>query len=242
MLVLGDPRPWGGSARTGDLLQAAAWFGGSRVVGLEAGQAAPQAWAMLSSHERSRAERCRDPLLGQTYACAHAMLRLLLAARIDSSLPPESLVFEAGPAGKPCLQGSPGVQFSLSYRRGVVAFAVHGQPVGIDVERMRDDVDVRGISQRFFTPAEQQFLQGATPADRLTAFFECWTRKEALVKAAGVGIDGLARASTVKSMTSLTDECGREQAYRLEQLTAAPGYALALAVQCAPEARHATAP
>lgn len=240
MLVLGDPRPWGGHCEAHDIGQAVDLLRHERVIGLQAG-AAEQAEGLLSTDERVRAEAIRVPALRGTFAAVHAALRGLLAVCLDRPVS-DVLSFQNGPFGRPRLSGRERLCFSISYRPGIAAVALADQPVGIDVERMRPDLDVAGISQRFFTLPERQHLLRAAGQDRLLRFFELWTRKEALVKAAGVGVNGLADASTLESMARLRDESGVERTFCLRQIQAAAGYAMALAVQCAQPNQGATPP
>ncbi|MEJ6021951.1 4'-phosphopantetheinyl transferase family protein [Ramlibacter sp. PS4R-6] len=186
----------------------------------------PEAHALLSPEESERAARLRGPGQAQAYVCAHAALRRLLAQRTRRDA--RELRFTNGPKGKPALDDAPGVHFSISYRAGCAAVAIATRPVGVDVERVDAAIDATGIAQRFFTRDEQAWLAAAREPQ---AFFALWTRKEALVKAAGVGIDGMGRAAAQGETARIGDETGRERHYRILQLDAMPGYALALAVE-----------
>jgi len=94
--------------------------------------------------------------------------------------------------GKPGLSGEAagsGVKFNVSHSAGLMLAAVtRNREVGIDVERVRPDVDWRELAGRFFAPAEVAALDARPPDDQLRAFFACWTRKEAYVKALGLGM------------------------------------------------------
>jgi 4'-phosphopantetheinyl transferase len=80
------------------------------------------------------------------------------------------------------------LQFNLAHSHGVAVIAVAGSgAVGIDIERVRP-LDVEGIINSFFSTAEVEVILAQPPADRLRAFFTCWTRKEAYLKATGDGI------------------------------------------------------
>jgi 4'-phosphopantetheinyl transferase len=186
----------------------------------------PDASQLLSSDETVRASRLRDAGQAQAYVCAHAALRRLLGTRIRRE--PRELRFKTGPHGKPALEDAPDLHFSISYRGGCAAVAIAQRAVGIDVESLRAAVDATGIAQRFFTPEEQAWV--AHSQDR-QAFYTLWTRKEALVKAAGVGIDALARAAAQRDTAHLDDEYGCMRQYRILQLDAPSGFALALAVE-----------
>lgn len=190
------------------------------------GTPSADAFEHLSREESERAARLRENGQAQAYVCAHSALRRLLAQRTGRAAC--DLGFAAGPHGKPVLQDEPNLHFSISYRAGCAALAIATRPVGIDVERLRDRVDAAGIARRFFTSAEQAWLASSKDPQ---AFYLLWTRKEALVKAAGVGIAGMDRAGAHGDTALLDDEYGRARTYRILQLDPVPGFALALAVE-----------
>jgi len=190
-----------------------------------------EALAVLGPDEAQRAGRLRDPARRQAYVHAHACLRLLLARRLRDTAA-AAISFATGPSGKPRLDREPlPVHFSLSYRSGLVAIALGDEALGIDVERVADGIDTAGIAGRFFTPDEQAHLAATAPGARRAAFYSLWTRKEALVKAAGVGIDLLAACSALKSPATLFDEHGDPRRYRVHELELSADHALALAVE-----------
>ncbi|HTH80449.1 MAG TPA: 4'-phosphopantetheinyl transferase superfamily protein [Ramlibacter sp.] len=190
------------------------------------GLAPLDAGELLSNDETLRASRLRDAGQAQAYVCAHAALRRLIAARTQRE--PRELRFSMGPHGKPAVENAPDLHFSISYRKGCAAVAIAQRPVGIDVESLCAGVDTKGIAQRFFTPDEQAWI---AQAENQQAFYRLWTRKEALVKAAGVGVDAMGRAGARGDTARLDDEQGRIRQYRILQLDAPSGFALALAVE-----------
>jgi len=173
------------------------------------GLAPPDALQLLSKDESLRASRLRDAGQAQAYICAHAALRRLIGERTQRD--PRELRFSTGPHGKPAVEDAPGLHFSISYRSGCSAIAIARQPVGIDVESTRATVDTEAIAQRFFTPDEQAWV---AQADNQQAFYTLWARKEALVKAAGVGIDAMGRAGAQGDTASIDDEHGRDASSR----------------------------
>ena len=80
---------------------------------------------------------------------------------------------------------APGVSFNVSHSGaiGLIAVAEGDRRVGVDVEQVRPDTDFRALAARFFHPDEARAI-----GDRRDAFFRCWTRKEAVVKALGRGL------------------------------------------------------
>jgi 4'-phosphopantetheinyl transferase len=121
---------------------------------------------------------------------AEVALRTALGMYLDR--PPESLAFALGPGGKPELAGPAGrdVHFSLSHSGDRCAIAVSEEPVGIDVEEIRELPELEGIVRSRFAPDEAAEILTLSGEQRLRAFYRCWTRKEAYLKATGAGIGG----------------------------------------------------
>ena len=93
------------------------------------------------------------------------------------------------PQGKPYLPAAPHIKFNLSHTRGKALIAVAtGVEVGVDIERHRPIPDLVRIAERYLPPGDAQALEDTPEPDREREFFRCWTRAEALWKAAGVGL------------------------------------------------------
>jgi 4'-phosphopantetheinyl transferase len=144
--------------------------------------------ATLSLEEKQRAARFRSRELCERWTVARGALRCILAtyARCEPSV----LVFRAGPHGKPDLAWPvEDISFNLSHTGGLALVAITGSGrVGIDVEAVRSEIEIEDLSRRFFVPAEAAEILALSPDARLAAFFACWTRKEAFVKALGGGL------------------------------------------------------
>ena len=144
--------------------------------------------ATLSLEEKQKATRFRSLELRERWTVARGALRCILAtyARCEPSV----LVFRAGSHGKPALAWPlEDVSFNLSHTGGLALVAIAGSGrVGIDAETVRSEIEVEDLSRRFFAPAEAAEILALSPAARLAAFFTCWTRKEAFVKALGGGL------------------------------------------------------
>lgn len=139
-------------------------------------------WAStLDADERARAARFVLSEHGRRYTAARGALRELLGRYLD--LPPAEVRFAYGQQGKPYLPGDP-FHFNLSHSEELAAVAVAQRPVGVDVERVRPLEDAAAIAERFFSPAECAALRSLPPE----AFFHCWARKEAYLKARGDGL------------------------------------------------------
>lgn len=124
------------------------------------------------------------------YLAAHTALRQVLGECMD--LPPQSLVFEVGSAGKPmlCSQGHGRTpHFNLSHGSDVAYIAVSSEAeVGVDVELVRAVPDVWDLAATAFSLLEIEALKRCSPDELSKAFLHCWTRKEAYLKALGAGV------------------------------------------------------
>jgi len=146
--------------------------------------------ALLCDRERERASRFLFPQLTERFIVAHGRLRQLLGLALG--MPPERLEFTTATHGKPLLQGEgarAGLHFNLSHSDGwgLVGWT-RGREIGVDVERWRPMRDEAALVRRFFSPVENAAYDALAPDLRTEAFFNCWTRKEAYIKAVGRGL------------------------------------------------------
>lgn len=149
--------------------------------------AAPTDASSLSEAERARAARFVFPRDAQRYVAAHAALREILSAQ--TGIAPERLEFSEGEFGKPSLVGQSDVHFNLSHSHSIGMIAVnHGAEVGVDVELARTVSDAMALAATCFTSGEIRMLQATPAAARDRAFLIGWTRKEAAIKALGLGM------------------------------------------------------
>lgn len=156
-------------------------------VDLEATPGQTVAWeGLLSPDEVARAAQLRYRRDRDRFIAGRAQLRILLGSLLDEE--PERVVFAYGPSGKPYLDGAT-LQFNVAHTEGAGLVAVtEGLRVGADVERVRREPVLDGVARRFFSPGEARRLCAVDEPERTVAFFRCWTRKEAFVKATGVGV------------------------------------------------------
>ncbi|WP_198087103.1 4'-phosphopantetheinyl transferase superfamily protein [Variovorax sp. E3] len=142
---------------------------------------------VLSDEERARAGKFRFATDRQRFVAAHIALRQALAAH--TGLRADTLSFATGSFGKPSLPGRPRTQFSLSHSQGLALIAIGGRgPLGADIEQLRPMPDAPALAARHFTPRENEALARLPARERDHAFLTCWTRKEACLKAIGVGL------------------------------------------------------
>jgi 4'-phosphopantetheinyl transferase len=188
--------------------------------------------ALLHADERARAARFRFERDRRRFVVARARLRQILGAYLGR--PPDALTFDYGPRGKPSL---PGIDFNLAHSHELALLAVmRGGGLGVDVEEVRLDVPVEDVARYYFSAAERSALRGLADERQKRAFFDCWTRKEAYLKAIGEGlwlpldsftvsVDGPAALIEVRDRP---DEAAR---WWLESVDAGDGYAAADALR-----------
>jgi 4'-phosphopantetheinyl transferase len=142
--------------------------------------------ALLDPDEIDRARRFRFEESRRRYITRRGRLRELLSLYVDEA--PERIRLTANEFGKPFLKGSD-VQFNVSYSKHVGLVAVSpGKKVGCDIEWRDPGFPSADIAQAFFSPAEVRAYREVDPSQRVEAFFNCWTRKEAYIKARGWGL------------------------------------------------------
>jgi 4'-phosphopantetheinyl transferase len=144
----------------------------------------------LAADEHVRAERFYFERDREHFIAARGVLRAILGGYLHRT--PESLSFCYSSHGKPALAGESAedaIRFNVSHSQGVALFAVtRGREVGIDIEHIRFDLEVAEIAERFFSPWEVATLRALPIEAQRQAFFCCWTRKEAYIKARGEGL------------------------------------------------------
>ena len=199
------------------------------------------AWeAFLSPEEQERVRRFHFPADFRRYVYGRGLLRWLLASYLETD--PARIQFTYSPEGKPEVVPGPAhrqLHFNLSHSgtKLLLAFAWERQ-VGADVERLRSDIELEQIATRFFSYAEQSALLSLPPAQRTAAFFRCWTRKEAYVKATGKGLSlplGQFDVSLLPehpaALLATRPNAQEAEHWLLHGLELGPGYAAAVAVE-----------
>jgi len=194
----------------------------------------------LDDEEGSRAERFYFSRDRERFIVARGVLRTLLGRYLDRS--PESLSFSYSAHGKPALaseSGADAIRFNLSHSHGTALYAVtRGRELGVDLELIRCDLEADQIAERFFSRSEIVTLRALPPGLRMHAFFLCWTRKEAYIKARGEGLSMPLNQFDVSlipgepaALLSTQADSDEVPRWSLRNLTPASGYAAALAIQ-----------
>jgi 4'-phosphopantetheinyl transferase len=140
---------------------------------------------LLSDDEVERADRFMMERLTDRFILRRGLLRLLLGRCTGRD--PAGLVFDYGTHGKPSLPGGPAFNLSDSEDSLAIAVAAEGR-IGVDIERLRPIESADGIADRFFHGTERAALGALGAVQRDEGFLLAWTRKEAFIKAAGVGL------------------------------------------------------
>jgi 4'-phosphopantetheinyl transferase len=190
--------------------------------------------SVLSEDERGRAARFHFARDRRRFIAARAALRQILARYLDAD--PRELRFSYNPFGKPSLAGgtaSSTLRFNASHSGRLALFGVtHGAEVGVDVERIREDFEVEELAGRFFSRREVTALLSVPAELRRAAFFNCWTRKEAYIKARGQGLSLPLDQFEVSllpwelaALLSTAHDPGAACAWDMQSLYPSPGYA-----------------
>jgi 4'-phosphopantetheinyl transferase len=194
----------------------------------------------LAEDERVRAARFHFEKDRCRFVAARGALRAILGRYLR--VPPARLRFRYGPHGKPALAAEfagSGLEFNVSHSHSLALLAVaRGRALGVDVERLRADAAGREIAERFFSAYEVSALCGLPAARQPRAFFDCWTRKEAYVKARGEGLsfpladfDVSLRPGEPAALLCVRGDEREAERWTLRALDVAPDYAAALVAE-----------
>lgn len=146
---------------------------------------------VLLPDELERAGRFRFDRDRLLFLTARGMLRILLGRYLNAD--PRSFRFTAGEFGKPLLASSDSIrarplEFNVAHSGTRVLLGFAHRPVGVDLELAESDREFLSIARRYFSPREQQELSGLPPDLTARGFYNAWSRKEAFLKASGIGL------------------------------------------------------
>jgi 4'-phosphopantetheinyl transferase len=204
--------------------------------------------ALLSTDERVRANRLIRQRDQRRFTVARGALRTLLAGVLGVA-DPAAIRFDYAAKGKPSL--APGqtrrdIRFNLAHSGELALLAVtEAREVGVDLECVRPEVEILALAQRFFSPAEAARLKALPPPEQLTAFFDCWARKESYIKARGEGLSlalgrfevGFGPGQDAELRVDRGDALARSR-WHLVEIGTRPGYRAALTVEGEPGTIH----
>ena len=201
-------------------------------------QVVKQFRSTLEGNELYRADRFHFEKDRRAFIVSRGFLRQVLGRYLTVNA--ETIRFSYGPYGKPALGGdheSSTLRFNMSHSRGVALVAVtEDKALGVDVEYIRADFATEDIARRFFSPREVETFSAVPNDQRVASFFRCWTRKEAYIKAIGLGLsqplDGfdvtLGPGEPAALLRADDDDTSR---WSLSDLDAGEDYAAALVVE-----------
>lgn len=199
---------------------------------------------LLSTAELARASRFHSVGLREASVLRTGAVRLILSGYLG--VPPRSLEFKYGPAGKPEIDANVDLNFNMSHSgdRALVAVSL-GCQMGVDVEQVRTITDLPDLLGQVCRPEEAEEILNTPGELQELRFLQCWTRKEALLKAAGCGISVPMSSFVVRAgLVDLPpldriETCeGRSRAWVIADLEVGADYVAAVA--CSESARPIT--
>ncbi len=202
----------------------------------------------LAPDETRRASIFVHDVNRRYFVAAHGLVRQVLATYLGC--PPQAVPIAVVVYGKPHLApcGS-NLWFNLTHAGGLAVIAVAADaPVGVDVEPIRPLPELAELASCCLAASEQALLQSLPQAQHARAFLTCWTRKEAVLKACGLGLTVDPASVTVGlranyARTPLSSGAAPRRAWRLRNIAPWPGFVGAVAADSARcLVRHADPP
>lgn len=203
----------------------------------------------LSTEEKARASRFRFDRDRRRYIAGRSTLRAILSTYTGEH--PGSIEIVTDDRGKPALRRPDGnaagmLRFNVTHSERLALFAVTAESeIGIDVEQVQLLPDADSIAEGYFSPVERAELRNLAAAEKPSGFYRCWTRKEAYLKAIGLGLaaplDAFAVTLTAAAPARFLHIEGDAQTaarWTLHSLEPAAGYQGALAIQASGMAVH----
>jgi 4'-phosphopantetheinyl transferase len=195
-------------------------------------------YQLLSVDEREKASRYRVERPRNEFVLTRGTLRFLISRYLRRSTP-QGVLFRYTEYGKPFLDGPEDLRFNVSHTEDLALIAfVKKRDIGIDVERIRPQRDVKQVAERFFSARERQDLDRLSGDELHAAFFRCWTRKEAYIKAKGEGLslplhefDVAIGPNQSQALLATRPDPLEADRWILRDVAVFPGYAAAVAVR-----------
>jgi len=193
-----------------------------------------RAWdSLLSAEEKAQRDKYYSVGDRQAFTVCRGTLRQRLAAALGRS--PQHLRFRKGAYGKPHLNDD-GLSFNVSHSEDLALIAITPLScVGVDIEFQRPLQEIFELAQRYFSVCEQKALRQLPVSLQREGFFHCWSRKEAFIKAIGMGLSFPLHRFDVSldprapaEILALRDPHYGEQQWTLHTLCVAPSYSAAL--------------
>lgn len=189
----------------------------------------------LNEAERAKVARFRFEPLQKTAVISRGTVRIILGDLL--AIPPETIQFITNAHGKPALTPPADLHFNVAHSGDFVLVAVAKTAVGVDIEQIKPAVEYGMIARRYFSEWETAVFQTIPAAEQPQAFYNCWTRKEAYLKAIGTGLttkldsfDVEFRADREPKLLETRHAPQNVEKWRLMAVETAVNYATALAV------------
>ena len=143
---------------------------------------------LLNDQEKERASKFRFDDDRDRFLWGRVKLKLLLGSYLNES--PRALMFIYSQHGKPKLEKKEHryLHFNMSHSGDLILFGISRSPIGVDVEEISRSVDIKRVSDSYFSPNEKNVVEMATGGEKENVFYEIWTKKEALIKGIGKGL------------------------------------------------------
>lgn len=204
-------------------------------------QSLDHCYDVLSPEERKKASQYRVERPRRQFILTRGTLRLLLGNYLGQD--PAELSFRYTEYGKPLLEDSQDLRFNVSHGDGMALLAfAREREIGVDIEKISEKRDVLQLARRFFSAQERESLESVTGKDLQEAFFRCWTRKEAYIKAIGEGLslplhqfDVSALPNDANALLATRPNPSEASRWRLSDVSFHNEYAAAVAVELAVE-------
>lgn len=195
---------------------------------------------ILSTDERMRAERFRFEKDKKKFVIGVGILRTILGPYVG--VEPKELRFIHGKRGKPMLDdvfANGSIQFNMSHSEGLALYGfTRDHEIGVDIEFVRDIPEMNKIAEQFFSIKENEVFRSLPESKKKEAFFNCWTRKEAFIKAIGDGLyqpldmfDVALKPSEPAKLLGIGGDSKRASRWLIHDLEPAPGFTAAFAVE-----------
>ena len=185
---------------------------------------------LLDESETRRAAAIKIPSAKMEFVKTRALLRLVLAAN-SPGMRPQDFVFRTEANGKPYLADDTGLHFNVSHSRDMALIAVAPFPIGIDIEFQNETVDYLDVAESVFSASERAIVRNNGGNARRDAFFSLWARKEAYLKATGIGFSAkLDQISTIQPNGVVEDlsQVSQPTIWHVMDLPVSNGYNAAL--------------
>ena len=195
--------------------------------------------SLLAEDEIDRANRFYFQKDRERFIAGRGLLRVILSSYVG--VPPGEIIFRYGNHGKPELrrqEGRTAIEFNLAHSGGTAIYAIaRDRPVGVDIETIQPDFPVAEVAKNFFSSREMAALQALPNVLRTEAFFKCWTRKEAFIKALGDGLscplsdfDVSLKPGDPARLLHVKGASEEASRWCMEDIDSIPGYAAAIVI------------